>query len=186
MKKLNLVFSCLLLLSLGTSLATADEEKSTGRPALRLGVEAGIDLASLNGPNVSYVYENRLGFVGGVFANISLGPNLAIQPEFLYSQKGGKINGNDYQLNYFEVPVLLDVRLLGPLGLLAGPSFNAVVSDNSLTNINNMDTGLILGAQVVFGQFLVTGRYEIGVNDVNSDQKLHNGTFTFMGGLSFI
>ena len=186
MKKLNLAFSCLFLFALGTSIAMADEEKSTGGPGLRLGVEAGANFASLNGPNTSYVYENRLGFVGGAFVNFSLGSSLAIQPEFLYAQKGGKINGNDYQLNYFEVPVLLNVTLVGPLSVLAGPSFNAVVSNNNLTNVNNTDTGLILGAQVEFGPLLVTGRYEIGINDVNTDQQLHNGTFTFMGGLSFI
>lgn len=186
MKKLNLAAGCLLLFALGSSFAMADEDKPTGGPGLRLGVEAGINLASLNGPDASSLYESRLGFVGGGFANISLGSNLAIQPELLYSQKGGKINGNDYQLNYFEVPVLLDITLIGPLSLLAGPAFNAVVSNTNVTNVNNTDTGLILGAQVSVAQLLVSGRYEVGLSDVSSDAKIQNGTFTFLVGLSLI
>lgn len=188
MKRIKLVVGCFLFfaMSIGMARADADESSSSGGSLVHFGLEGGFNLASLNGPDPTYVYDSRLGFVGGAFLMLPLGPSFGLHPELLYEQKGGKINGNDYQVDYFEVPVLLEVRIIGTLSLLAGPAFNAVVSNTNVTNVNNMDTGLIAGAQVLLGPIVVTGRYEIGVNDISSNQKIHNGTFTFMGGFCFI
>ncbi len=171
--------------SLGSSLAVA-EEAAPGFPAPEIGVEAGFNLASLNGPNVNDVFASRLGFVGGGFLNLPFGPTLAFQPELLYEQKGGMVNGNPYRLGYMEVPVLLDVSLIGPLGIILGPAFAANVDHVGVTNPNSSDVGLILGAQLNFARFLVSGRYELGLTDVTADQSVQNGTFTFMAGFSFI
>lgn len=164
----------------------ADEDKSSEGPSVGLGVEGGINLANLTGPNVNDVIASRLGFVGGAFLRLPLGSSLAIQPEILYAQKGGKFNGNAYQLDYVEIPILLDVTLIGPLGILLGPSFNANVANNGVANISQTDVGVILGAQLYFSRFLISGRYEVGLTDVSSNTAIQNGTFTFMAGLSFI
>ena len=62
MKKTILVVSCLILLALGSSSLMAQEGLT---PLPRVGVEGGINLASLTGPDVNAVYASRLGFVGG-------------------------------------------------------------------------------------------------------------------------
>jgi hypothetical protein len=111
---------------------------------------------------------------------------LALQPEVLYEQKGGKINGNSYQVDYVEVPILLDITLVGPLGILLGPSFAGKVFDNNLNDVNNSEVGLIGGAQLNLSRILLSGRYEVGLTDVSSNQKIQNGTFTLLVGLSFI
>ena len=139
----------------------ADGDGSPVGLAPRLGVEGGINLASLNGQNVNDVFASRLGFVGGAFLNLPFGPTLAFQPELLYEEKGGKYNGNPYRLNYVEVPLLLDVSLIGPIGVILGPSFAARVADEGVTNPNNTDIGLILGAQVDVFPLLLSGRYEL-------------------------
>jgi hypothetical protein len=187
MKKINLMAGCLLLFAMGSSFAMADGDDATNVTGLkpRLGLEGGINLSSFNGATAGSIYASRLGFVGGAFLNLPLGA-LAIQPEVLYAQKGGKINGFDYQLDYVEIPILLDVNLVGPLGILLGPAFNANVATTSGVNVNATDVGLVLGAQVFLSHFLVNGRYEIGLNDLNDNAKVQNGTFTFMVGLSFI
>jgi hypothetical protein len=187
MRLLKGMVGCLLMLVMGTGWLRAEVEGApTSIPSVRLGVEGGFNVASLNGPDANAVYESRLGFVGGAFLIIPLGSSFSIHPEMIYSQKGGRINGNDYQADYFEVPVLADIRIIGPLSLLAGPSFNALVSNRNIQNVNNMDTGLIGGVQVLLGPIVVTGRYEIGLNDLNDTERAHNGTFTFMAGLCFI
>jgi hypothetical protein len=152
----------------------------------RLGAEVGFDLANLNGPDVNDAVGSRLGFVAGAFLNLPLGPGLAFQPEFLYEQKGGKFNGNPYQTDYAEVPVLLDVSLVGPLDILLGPSFDANVAYQGPGSVNPTDVGLVLGAQLSFSRFILNGRYEFGLTDVENNQSIQNGTFTFMAGLSFI
>lgn len=186
MKKRNLILSCSLLFLLGSSFALADADDAASGRRPRLGVEAGINLASLNGPNLSGVIGSRLGFVAGGFLNLPLGSRLALQPEVLYEQKGGKINGSDYQLDYVEIPILLDAQLVGPLDILLGPSFAGTVANSGVDKVNSADVGLVLGAQVSFTQLLVSGRYEVGLSDVSSDTKIQNGTFTFLVGLSLI
>ena len=153
--------------------------------APKIGVEGGFNIASLNGP-VDDVFATRLGFVGGAFLNLPFGPTLALQPELLYEQKGGQVNGNPYRLDYVEVPVLLDISLVGPLGILLGPSFAANVDNQGVSNPNSTDVGLILGAQLDFLPILLSGRYEVGLTDVSTNANIQNGTFTFLAGLSFI
>lgn len=188
MKKFALAFVFFVGSVVGSSSLFAQENAVSGGSGVRLGLEAGFDLSNLNGPNVNDVFGSRLGFVGGAFLGLPLAPTLSIQPELLYSQKGGKYNGYDYQLNYWEVPILLDVTLVGPLGILLGPSFDSTAANNAGagSGINNSDIGLILGAQLNFDRFLFSGRYEFGLTNVTNSQSVQNGTFTFMAGLSFI
>lgn len=186
MKSLTLAASFIAFFALGSSFSYADENGVPGAPNVRFGVEAGFNLANLNGPDANDVFGSRLGFVGGAFLGLPLGPTLQFQPEILYSQKGGKYNGNPYQLDYWEVPILLDVNLVGPLGILLGPSFELNSANNGISNINDSDMGLVLGAQVNVERFLVSGRYEIGLTNVTNNQSVQNGTFTFLVGFSFI
>jgi len=186
MKKLLLTLSCLCLFAMGSSLARAEGGSEEGSGP-RLGVEGGIDLAGFNGKDAQDVFASRLGFVAGAFADLPLTSSLALQPEILYEQKGGKYNGTAYQLNYVEIPVLLDVTFGIPVfnpGILLGPSFDTNVA--GVANINQTDIGLIIGAQATFSKFLVSGRYEIGLTNVTSTQNVQNGTFTLLVGLSFI
>jgi hypothetical protein len=188
MKKINLMIVGLFLFLAGNGF-TADAQAQTpaaGGPGFRLGVEGGINLANLNGRNVNDVFASRLGFVGGAFLDLPLSPSLAIQPEVLYAQKGGKYNGNNYQLDYIEVPILLDITLLGPLGVILGPSIDSKVADKGVDHANRNDVGLILGAQVDVSPLLLSGRYEVGLEDVSSNQRIQNGTFTFLLGLSIL
>ncbi len=187
MKSLNMKVGFLVLSMLGSTLAMADEaatSSSAPTQGFRLGVEAGFDLANFDGQNVNDVFGSRLGFVGGAFADLPLGSILALQPELLYAQKGGKYNGNSYQENYLEVPVLLNITVVGPVAILLGPSFDMNVFDSGLNNTNNGDIGLVGGVQLNISQLLISGRYEVGLTDVNTTQKFQNGTFTLMVGLS--
>ena len=184
MKKFNWLAGSLVVFVMGISAAMADDAPVGLAPTL--GVEGGINISSFNGQTVDAVYESRLGFVGGFFLGLPLGPSLTLQPELLFEQKGGKLNGNDYQLSYVEIPILLDVSLIGPLGVILGPSFDANVVRPDGVTVSNTDVGLILGAQLNLSKILLSGRYELGLTDLNTDSKIQNGTFTLLVGLSFI
>jgi len=188
MKNLNLKIACLALSLMGTSLALADEAAtpSSSSPGLRLGVEAGMNFANFDGQSVGDVFASRLGFVGGGFLDLPLGSVLNLQPELLYEQKGGKFNGNPYQLNYVAIPVLLDINVIGPLGILVGPSFNANVTNSGINNVNSTDIGLVLGGQLNLDRFLIGARYEVGLSNVSSNYAIQNGTFSLLAGLSLL
>ncbi len=91
----------------------------------QVGIKAGINLASLSQDPDEATYEDYkaksiLGFQGGLTVELPIGGPFAIQPEFLFIQKGGKseyiINENNKLMtsvtyNYVEVPVLLKLKL---------------------------------------------------------------------------
>jgi len=192
LKSLVLTACGLLIWALGIPAAAAGEYGSGVKSDLppRLGVEAGIDLSNLYGDVANDMFGSRLGVAGGVFLNLPLDPILAFQPEILYEQKGGKFNGSFYQLDYVEVPLLLNITFGSPdfnPGILLGPAIGDIVASRGVPKtIDHFDLGLVIGAQVDFSKFFVSGRYEMGVMDLSSDQQVKNSTVTFLVGLSYI
>jgi hypothetical protein len=104
------------------------------------GVKAGANFATLAGDDVTDV-DSRTGLVLGGLLVYDISELLAIQPELLYSQKGGSFSetlggetvSGTLKLDYVEVPLLL--RLSVPAGspdlrpsLHAGPTFAFEVS----------------------------------------------------------
>ncbi len=98
------------------------------------GLTAGLNVANLSFDGDDALDDildkgPRLGFVGGVFADVALTPQLAFHPEVLYSQKGYKLSADDGQMSgsitarvdYLEVPLLLAYRIpVGQNGLAVG------------------------------------------------------------------
>lgn len=156
-----------------------------------LGIEAGANFANLTGSDVGSFVVSRLGFVGGGMLRFPLTPALTLQPEVLYEQKGAKISGGSsvYELDYVEVPVLLEINVglpvVGP-GILLGPAFDGNVASSGLSNVAPADVGLVGGLQMHFDPLVLSGRYEVGLTNVTSDRNLQNGTFTFLVGLMFL
>ncbi len=192
MKKIILTIGFCLSLVSGSSFGMAAEDGAAtpAVPVPRLGVEAGFTFGNLTGPGVSDVFGSRLGIVGGVYLNLPLmGSVLGFQPEFLYEQRGGKFNGNLYQLDYLAVPLLMDINFGMPVfnpDILVGPCFDDVVATEGVPDANHFEVGLMLGAQVNFSGLFVSGRYELGLTDVSGSQKIQTDTFSIMLGLSYI
>lgn len=163
-----------------------------------LGLEAGANFSSLLGKDlnsVGSVNADRLGFVGGGYLELNLGNSFAIRPEVLYEQKGAAISGSTTttELDYIEIPVLLKIGLGTPVlnpSILVGPSFdwNTLAKDGNgnISNVNSSDVGLVAGLQIDMSKFLISGRYELGLDNVANKTNVQNGTLTFLVGYSFI
>jgi len=191
MEKLTGMIGCCCLLLLGSTSAMADESAPTALPVPipRLGVEAGFTLGNLTGPGVSDVFGSRLGVEGGFYLNLPLETFFGFQPEILYVQKGGKLNGDLYQLDYLEVPLLLDFSLGMPVfnpDILIGPCVDDILATEGVPDANHFDIGLMAGLQLNFSGFFVSGRYELGLTNVSTDQNIQTDTWIFMAGLSYI
>ena len=65
-----------------------------------LGLKGGLNLASWSNNGSSVNYQNRVGFNAGLFANINVSPNFAVQPEVVYSSQGTKYNPGN------QVPIM--------------------------------------------------------------------------------
>ena len=100
-------------------------------------VKAGISAPSVTFPKqFEEVSKLKFGFLGGAGLNLPLGRKFSIQPEVMFVQKGEKkeYDGDGFKitenitLNYVEIPVLVQYKLLGDndnsgikLFLQAGP-----------------------------------------------------------------
>jgi hypothetical protein len=168
--------------------------------SFNLGLEAGANFSSFIGSDtqnfLNAASSDKLGFVGGGFLSLNFGNSFAIRPEILYEQKGTAITGNTTtaELDYIEIPVLLKLSLGTPgvnPGILLGPSFSwntvaSVSNGQPLNNVNSSDVGIIGGVEIDLDKFLVSGRYELGLDNIQQNKNVQNGTLTFLVGYSFM
>lgn len=135
---------------------------------LENGAKIGLNRANLVGPD-DEGFETKSGFIIGFFLAFEIAPNLALQPELLYTQKGSKgYMGNvtaTFAMNYLEFPLLLRYTfstssdnspfiLFGPaLALNTKGEFaisNALDETlwKNMANQKSIDIGLVLGGGV--------------------------------------
>ena len=170
-----------------------------------IGVKAGVNAGKIDGK--SFKDEFNYSYLLGGFAEIGLGDKWSINPEVLFSQTTTTTetsftntfpNFNDDQvkakLNYLSVPVLLNLRLIGPLHIEAGPQFSVLMNKekNLLQNgeqaFKKGDFSLVGGAGFNFSMFRVTARYVVGLSDVKDvtvQDKWKSQALQFSVGLAF-
>jgi len=150
-----------------------------------IGFKAGANIVKVDGK--SFKQEFRYGYNLGGFAEIGLSPRLSFQPEVMFNQYATTLDSNyksiyqnviasnqsKVKLNYLSIPLLLDYKFLGPVHLQAGPQFSVLMSQdkNFLQNgaeaFKNGDFSMVAGAQLKLAQLRVTGRYIIGLSNIN-------------------
>src|SRR5215467_2872006 len=150
-----------------------------------IGVKAGANITKVDGKSFKEQFE--YGYNLGGFAEIKLSDKFSFNPEVLFNQYTSTLDSNykdiyqnvissdqsKVKLNYLTIPLLLDYKFLGPLHLQAGPQFGILMNHdkNFLQNgeeaFKSGDFSMAVGAQVKLAQFRVTGRYLIGLNNIN-------------------
>jgi hypothetical protein len=153
----------------------------------RIGAKAGSNVVKLDG--ISFKDQFRYGYHLGGFTEIVLTKDkkLSLQPEVLFNQYATTLDSNfnsvyeniinsnqsKVKLNYLSIPLLLNYKLLGPLYLQAGPSFSILMDQNRnfLQNggdaFKKGDFAMIGGAQLRISKIYLTGRYVVGLNNIN-------------------
>ncbi len=172
-----------------------------------IGIKGGANVTKIDGK--SFKDEFRYGYHLGGFAEIGLGPKFGLQPEVLFNQYATTVDSSykelyenvfnpDYQrtvkLNYLSIPILLNYKLLGNfLSLQAGPQFGILLDDNRTLLQNGGDAfkkgdfSLLAGAQVKLAAFRFSGRYAIGlnnINDIDNQDKWKNQGFQLSVGFA--
>jgi len=144
-----------------------------------VGLKAGLNYNKISGMPLTDGYVP--GFHIGAF--IEMGKNtIGFQPELLFSQVGTKISddsasnfkaGDQINLTYLQIPLLLKIKLGKTLSLHAGPQVGILMnkSKNLLENgeeaFKSGDFAMDFGAQLTFGIIRVYGRYCIGLSDIS-------------------
>jgi hypothetical protein len=151
-----------------------------------IGIKGGANVIKVDG--ISFKDQFRYGYHIGGFAEIGLGAKLGIQPEVLFNQYSTTLDSNyksiyqgvfnsnqsSVKLGYLSIPILLNYKLLGNfLSLQAGPQFGVLINQDKTLLQNGGeafkkgDFSMIAGAQIKFSAIRVSGRYVVGLNNIN-------------------
>ena len=143
---------------------------------LSFGMKGGVNYDSfgeLNRTDLSlenFQSDAKTGFHIGIFGSLDL-LTFYLRPELQFSQSVSQFNSNEtIALNKLEAPVLLGYKILGPLSIFAGPSFQYILkekgTDISLGDLEeNFTVGLQLGTRLKLGRFGLGIRFERGFTD---------------------
>lgn len=154
------------------------------------GIKAGINYNG-NGDyfdSAAQAFENpdrNAGFHVGFWGKI--GNRIYFRPELVYTSTSSGYDEGDLKIKKLDVPALVGVKVIGPLHVFAGPSFQYLLdtefeSDGITFNEveNDFTVGMNLGAGVNLGKFGIDLRYERGfseneVNFINANLTNLNG-----------
>jgi len=160
-----------------------------------LGVKGGVNIVKIDGK--SFKEQFRYGYNVGGFAEIGLGKKFTLIPGVDLNQYSTTLDSSyksvyqnvinsqqsKVKLSYLSIPLILDYKFLGPIHLQAGPQVGILMDQNKNFLQNGSDAfkkgdfAMAFGAQVKLAMFRVTGRYLIGlsnINDIDNQDKWKN------------
>lgn len=161
------------------------------------GIKAGLNFNS----NGDYKFDSapdigsdtKMGYHVGIFGQV--GDKWFLRPELIYTKTKSEYSGSDFDMSKLDLPILVGVRIIGPLKVFAGPDLQYVLDtdfeDVTLGDVeSDFTVGLQIGAGVDLGNIGVDLRYERGLsaNEADfvglSDQRLDTRPSQFILGLS--
>lgn len=117
--------------------------------------------------------DSKVGYHFGLFYRAEMA-GFFLKPELLYTQTKSSYDFNnedaEYKISKIDLPVLLGIRVLGPVNVFAGPSFQYIL-DNDFQGVTVGDVedeftiGAQFGAGIQFKGIGVDVRYERGLSD---------------------
>ncbi len=124
--------------------------------------------------------DQNVGYHVGLFGKINLSP-FYIRPELTYSQTKSTYEDSALNLSKLDLPILVGLKIIGPVHIFAGPSFQYILkSEFEGININDIEKDFTLnahfGAGVHLGKFGIDLRYERGLNE--NEAKFINSNIT--------
>lgn len=161
--KLTLLIAAAILLSLS----------SFAQIATGFGLKGGLNY-NANGDYFDAVSNNaenpdrNIGYHVGVFGKI--GRDLYLRPEVVYTRTKSDYSNDTFEMSKLDVPVLVGIKVIGPISVFAGPSFQYIL-DSEFDNIsidtieNDFSVGLNFGIGLNLNKLGIDLRYERGFNN---------------------
>ncbi|MGK2864549.1 MAG: porin family protein, partial [Chitinophagaceae bacterium] len=175
-------FLCFVTVSLVVLFLSAQET--------HFGLKAGVNIASLNVSSGSD-YNSKVGLHAGGLAHIHLNKTWALQPEVVFSMQGGKSDDTKLNLNYINIPLLVQYMTESGFRLETGPQLGLLLTAKTKVgdveidrkgNFNSTDFSWAFGAGYLFPEgFGLDARYNLGISDIwdASSTKIKNSVFQF-------
>lgn len=136
--------------------------------------------------DIKHGANSKMGYHAGVWLKAEF-LNIFIRPELVYTQlekEYSSLSAETIKTKKIDVPVVLGTKVLGPVYLFGGPSFQYIMgNDFSVTNseisTDDFTVGLNLGAGVALGNFGLEIRWEKGLTQDDKAKILNYGTGNF-------
>ena len=112
--------------------------------------------------------DRNIGYHLGIFGKI--GDRLYFKPELVYTSTKSSYDSDDFRMKKFDAPLLVGVKILGPVSIFGGPSLQYIV-DTEFDGItiddieDDFSVGLNFGIGLNFNKIGIDLRYERGFND---------------------
>lgn len=161
----NLFFTAILIA--GFSTATLAQTGSG------FGIKAGLNYGGSGEyfESIGQNFENpdqNVGYHIGLFGKI--GNKLYLRPELVYTNLKSEYNSGDFQMSKIDLPILVGIKVLGPVNVFAGPSFQYIL-DTEFENLTisqvdkDFSAGLTFGIGLNLNKLGIDLRYERGFSD---------------------
>jgi hypothetical protein len=155
-----------------------------------------------NFQNVITGADDKAGFHIGLWMKANL-LGFYVRPEIIYTQLNNSYNStatnlnSDFKTKKIDIPILIGTKVIGPLHIFAGPSFqyitNSDFNQNEIQNIktNDFSVGLQIGTGLELGKLGVDVRWEKGFSNdldgefLNTNFKVDNRPNQIIFGLSY-
>lgn len=112
--------------------------------------------------------DRNVGYHIGVFGK--LGNKFYFRPELVYTATKSDYDSNEFSIKKIDAPLLVGVKVLGPLSVFGGPSLQYILDTEfdgiKIDNVeDDFSVGLNFGIGLNFNKIGIDLRYERGFND---------------------
>ncbi len=170
----------LLLVALAFASITTFAQKESG-----FGIKAGLNY-NANGDyfesagDIARDPDGNIGYHVGIYGKLEM-TRLYFRPELIYTKTKSDYNGGSFDMSKLDAPLLVGIKVIGPLHLFAGPAFQYILNTEfdgiGINTIeNDFSVGLHIGAGVNLGKLGIDLRYERGFSD--NEAKFVNTNIT--------
>lgn len=135
-------------------------------------------------------YDSKIGMHAGILGHIHLdgtSGQFALQPELVYSMQGAKLGDTRFNLDYLNVPILLQYMFDNGFRVQAGPQLGLLVrakAENSNSSVDikddfkSLDMGLSFGVSYVHvpTSFGIDARYNLGLSDITENSIVQSNS----------
>lgn len=127
--------------------------------------------------------DRNVGYHLGLYGKIGVS-RIYFRPELVYTKTKSDYQGDKFDVSKLDAPLLVGVKVIGPLHVFAGPAFQYIL-DTEFDGIgiddieNDFSVGANIGAGVNLGRLGVDIRYERGFND--NEATFINDNITTLG-----
>ena len=176
----------------------AQEQQTAAESTLspKFGIKGGVNFTNLYMDNVNDE-QMKVGANAGFYAKIPITTGISFQPELIYSNKGSRVNYDNFilgegeyrfNLHYLELPILFSFNVAKNFSLhaggygsyLLGANIKDMKEDGSIQeiedldadNFNRFDAGLAGGLGFDVGNFTIGARYNYGLINVGKSGNL--------------